>query len=92
MSFCSVIVWQAPSRVYGVITGYDVMFLKSGSGGGDVMVSKNRDELFHRVTEENVLNGEGETLVQVSPCNSVHWVDYFLISTITVGSSQDRLY
>ena len=25
-SFCEVIVWQAPSRAYGAITGYDIMF------------------------------------------------------------------
>ena len=71
-SFCAVVVWQAPRRVYGIITGYDVRFVSPGSGsdgGGtgetNVVITKNRDELFHRVQEADLPRGEGEVMVQV---------------------------
>jgi hypothetical protein len=58
-------VWQAPSRAYGTIVGYDVMFLGAGGGEGNV-VTKNRDELFHRVERSNLpAGGGGDTLFQV---------------------------
>ena len=68
-SFCAVVVWQAPRRVYGVIAGYEVRFVRPGSDGGtgeaSVVITKNRDELFHRVQEGNLPRGEGEVMVQV---------------------------
>ena len=58
--------------MYGVITGYDVRFVRPGSGGGgggggetSVVVTKNRDELFHRVQEGDLPRGDGEAMVQV---------------------------
>ena len=68
-SFCAVIVWQAPSRAYGVIVGYDVRFLNSGNDEEDgTMITKDRDELFHRVEQRNLPNGRGSVLVQVHTC------------------------
>ena len=58
-SFCSVIVWKAPTRTYGVVTGYEVSSLPGEDN--DVIVSKNRDELFHvvgaiyHVERENII-------------------------------------
>ena len=73
-SFCCVVVWQAPSRAYGVITGYDVRLFNSLAEDGltdseGVVILKNRDEFFHAVVEEDFPVGSGdseETLVQVS--------------------------
>ena len=62
-SFCSVIVWQAPSRAYGAIVGYDVMFIK---GEDSIMIMKDRDELFHGVLQENLPDGGQNVVVQVS--------------------------
>ena len=67
-SFCAVIVWQAPSRAYGVIVGYDVRFLNSGNDDEDgTMITKERDDLFHRVEQRNLPNERGSVLVQVHP-------------------------
>ena len=63
-SFCSVIVWKAPTRAYGVITGYEVSFSLPGGDNG-VIVSKNRDELFHAVKASNLPRGEGDILIKV---------------------------
>ena len=64
-SFCSVIVWMAPTRAYGVITGYEVSFSLAG-GDNSVIVSKNSDKLFHVVRTRNLPHGEGDILVMVS--------------------------
>ena len=64
-SFCSVIVWKTPTRAYGVITGYDVSFSLSGGDNG-IVVSKDRDELFHAVRASELPRGEGDILVTVS--------------------------
>ena len=63
-SFCTVIVWKAPSRAYGLITGYDVFFSNSNT---QVIVRKNRDELFHAVQERELptIGPEEEIVVQV---------------------------
>ena len=61
-SFCSVIVWKAPTRTYGVITGYEVSFSHSDNS---VIVSKDRDELFHVVRARELPRGEGDILVKV---------------------------
>jgi hypothetical protein len=61
-SYCAFIVWQAPSTVYGTITGYDIMFLKSNN---QFIFPKRRNELFHIIEEGNIPDGEGEVLVQV---------------------------
>lgn len=47
VSYCTFITWQAPSTVYSVITGYDVMFLKSTADLNNYVVTKGRNELFH---------------------------------------------
>ena len=59
------IVWKAPTRAYGVITGYEVSFSLPG-GDNEVIVSKNRDELFHAVKASNLPRGEGDILIKVS--------------------------
>ena len=69
-SFCTVIVWQAPTRVSGFITGYQLRFYSSeqfGSGTGQmVLITKGRDELFHAVSAEDLPpRGSGDTLVEV---------------------------
>lgn len=66
VSYCTFITWQAPSTVYSVITGYDVMFLKSTADLNNYVVTKGRNELFHIVEEENIPDGEGEVLIQVT--------------------------
>ena len=67
-SFCTVIVWKAPSRAYGFITGYDIFFSNSNT---QVIVRKNRDEFFHAVQERELpTNGpEEEIVVQVQHSN-----------------------
>ena len=66
ISFCTVIVWQTPFRAYGTIVGYDVMFV---DGEDSIMVTKDRDELFHTVQQRDLPNegggGEGSVVVQV---------------------------
>ena len=62
-SFCTVIVWQAPRRAYGIISGYDVMFVDPESGEGGTVITKERDQLFHKVEQGNMQNG---MLVQVN--------------------------
>ena len=62
-SFSTVIVWQAPSRAYGPIVGYDIMFM---NGEDSIMIMKDRDELFHGVQQGNLPNGGGNVVVQVS--------------------------
>ena len=63
-SLCSVIVWKAPTRAYGVITGYEVSFFFPGRDNG-VIVSKDRDELFHIVRARDLPHGEGDILITV---------------------------
>ena len=62
--------WKAPTRVYGVITGYDVSF---GEGNG-VIVSKERDELFHVVRASELPPRQGDILVKVN--NVLCTMDY----------------
>ena len=80
-SFCTVIVWQAPFRAYGFITGYQLRLGTNhtieedrarteedqvGSGKGQVvLVRKSRDQLFHRVLAEDIPQIDTETFVQV---------------------------
>ncbi len=63
-SFCSVIVWQAPSRAYGVITEYQVS-LSRQDGNDSVIVNKRGNELFHLVNEMDLPSGQGEILIMV---------------------------
>ena len=62
-SFCSVIVWKAPSRAYGVITGYHISFSLPGENESMLVVRKNRDELFHAVKEEDLKSGNAKFMV-----------------------------
>ena len=68
-SFCTVVVWQAPRRAFGVITGYDIAFLSSGAGGigqgQEIVTTKKGDELFHRVEERDLTGQEGQVFVRV---------------------------
>ena len=62
--------------MYGFITGYHLRFFNSepdeiGSGTEEpqvVVVTKDRDELFHRVSAGDIPRGSGEVLVEVSLC------------------------
>ncbi len=63
-SFCSVIVWQAPSRAYGVIMEYQVSFFRQDMND-NVVVSKRGNELFHLVNEMDLPRGEGDILIMV---------------------------
>ena len=73
MSFCSVIVWQAPFRVYESITGYELRLFNSnvaedatdGDLVGSVVISKKRDELFHAMSASDMPKGNSSVLVQV---------------------------
>ena len=65
-SFCSNIVWQAPSRAYGVIIEYQVpFFLSQDADNSSVIVSKRRNELFHIVNEMDLPKGQGDILIMV---------------------------
>ena len=78
MSFNSVIVWQAPFRAYGFISGYQIrLFNFEANNGvpgqideetlpGSVVISKNRDKLFHLLSANEVPIGSGEVFVQVN--------------------------
>ena len=65
ISFCSVIVWKAPSRAYGVITGYHISFSLPGRNESVLVVRKNRDEFFHAVKEENLKNSNALIMVNL---------------------------
>ena len=71
-SFCDVIVWQAPSRAYGVVTGYDVRFFNLGSADEGNVISKERDELFHMVKESDLPNQGASINIQVQ-CMGFPW-------------------
>ena len=70
-SFCDVIVWQAPSRAYGAVTGYDVRFFNLGSADEGNVISKDRDELFHVVKESDLPNQGASINIQVQWVSSV---------------------
>ena len=61
--------WQAPSRAYGAITGYDVMFADTVSTSNSSVVQnlvlKDRDQLFHVVRESDLPRPGGEPMIQV---------------------------
>ena len=64
--------WQAPSRAYGAITGYDVMFADtvrtSNSSVVQNLVLKDRDHLFHVVRESDLPRPGGVPMIQVASC------------------------
>ena len=71
--------WRAPSRAYGVITGYDVMFADtvstSNSSVVQKLVLKDRDQFFHVVRESDLPRQGGAPMIQVvnsASCNGVH--------------------
>ena len=71
--------WQAPSRVYGAITGYDVMFADTVSTSNSSVVQnlvlKDRDQFFHVVRESDLPRPGGAPMIQVvnpTSCNGVH--------------------
>jgi hypothetical protein len=68
MSFCSVIVWQAPSRAYGVISGYDLMLFNPGNASESSVINKERDELFHIVKESDLAGSRALANIQVCNC------------------------
>ena len=78
-SFCSVIVWKPPTQAYGVITGYDVSFSPPGEDNG-VIVSKNRNELFHVVRASELPPRQGDILVKVN--NFLCTPELFLVLSI----------
>ena len=60
---CSVVVWRAPDRAYGSITGYEVNFVPFGLK--NVTISKGYEDLFHIIGDEVPMNIRGNTKVQV---------------------------
>ena len=66
--------WQAPSRAYGVITGYDIMFADTVSTSNSSVVQnlvlKDRDQLFHVVRESDLPRPGGAPTIQV--CSILH--------------------
>ena len=61
---CSIVVWRAPDRAYGSITGYDVNFVPFGLN--NVTISKGYQDLFHVISDDEVpMNIRGNTKVQV---------------------------
>ena len=63
------VVWQAPYRAYGFITGYHVKMFSAISGAEGEIIQKQRDEFFHKVVEGNLPPGGldgGEILIEVS--------------------------
>ena len=61
---CSVVVWRAPRRAFGAITGYEVKFFIPNTSQNKV-ISKDRDVFFHLVTDSDTLPGPGDVYVQV---------------------------
>ena len=61
--------WQAPSRAYGAITGYDVMFADTVSTSNSSVVQnlvlKDRDQFFHVVRESDLPRPGGAPMIQV---------------------------
>ncbi len=64
VGFCTVVVWTAPTRSYGRIIGYDVMFVDTQSGSV-LMVSKGARELFYAIEGTAGLVTTDNTFVQV---------------------------
>ena len=64
LSNCSVVVWRAPRRAFGAITGYEVKFFIPNTSQ-NIVISKDRDVFFHLVTDRDTLPGPGDIYVQV---------------------------
>ena len=69
-SFRCVVYWKAPSRVYGVITGYEVSFFLPGRENESVVVRKESDEIFHIVKDGDLESVQGDTRVKVTNYSS----------------------
>ena len=66
LGLCTNVVWTAPTRTYGRIIGYDMNFVLPGSQTDeDVIISKERRELFHVIGDEIAPSNEMSMLVQV---------------------------
>ena len=65
LSNCSVVVWHAPRRAFGLITKYEVKFFIPGTSQNKVIL-KNRNVFFHLVTDSDTLPGPGDVYVQVN--------------------------
>ena len=65
-AFCNVVVWRPPLITNGVITGYDVMFIREGIAG--VPIPKDADESFHVVVDGDIPSVDGNVTVQVRHC------------------------
>ena len=71
LSNCSVVVWRAPRRAFGAITGYEVKFFIPNTSQIKV-ISKDRDVFFHLMTDSDTLPGPGDVHVQVHTRNCVY--------------------
>ena len=80
-SFCSVIVWQAPSRAYGVIIEYQVSFFRQDADNSSIIVNKRRNELFHIVNEMDLPKGQGDILIMV--CIVIIYLANELVNNLT---------
>ena len=78
--------WKAPSKAYGVITGYEVSFFLSGKENGSVVMRKESDEIFHIVKDGDLESVQGNTQVKVTKNSS----SSYMIVTIT-GACKDSI-
>ena len=61
---CSIVVWRAPDRAHGSITGYDVNSVPFGLS--NVTISKGYQDFFYVISDDEVpMNIRGNTKVQV---------------------------
>ena len=56
--------WQPPLITNGVITGYDVRFIRGGTIGTPIL--KAADESFHVIVDGDIPFGDGDVIAQVS--------------------------
>ena len=97
--------WQAPSRAYGAITGYDVTFADTVSTSNSSVVQnlvlKDRDQFFHVVRESDLPRPGGAPMIQVLVKYTYSWDTRMSFSAklirilhgrslLYAGSSQDK--
>ena len=62
---CIVVLWQKPNRPNGIITGYDVIFLREAMSQSVNPIRKNHTSFFHIVEGSDLPGGSGDFLFMV---------------------------
>ena len=62
---CTVVVWNTPSQMNGVLTGYDLRFYDANR---EIIVSNSSDEILRIVQNTDIPTRRERTFVQVSMC------------------------